>query len=78
MNDSTKPHELLVVALGEAVVKMWSKLPQDVQQHLFEKAVASHGEQVRQELAIFLHNNHSRTLDTTKARAMLEPDSLGG
>ena len=78
MNDSKKPKELLFVALGEAVVKMWSNLPHDVQQNLFEKVVASHGEQVRQELAVFLHNNHSRTSDATKAKAMREPDSLGG
>ena len=62
------------MALGEAVVKMWSKLPHDVQQHLFEQAVTSHGEEVRQELAVFLHDNHSRTSDATKAKAMPEPD----
>jgi hypothetical protein len=65
-------------ALGHAVAKTWSKLPQDVQQHLFEEAVASQGEPGRQRLAVFLHDSHTRTSDSIKARAMLEPDSLGG
>jgi hypothetical protein len=65
-------------ALGEAVVKIWSRLPQDVQHDLFEGAVASQGEAKRQRLAVFLHGQHSRTSDAAKTRAMPEPDSLGG
>jgi hypothetical protein len=70
--------ELLFRALGEAVVRIWSELPQAVQQHLFEQAVMAQGESVRQELAVFLHDKHVRTSDAMRARAMLEPDSLGG
>jgi hypothetical protein len=33
---------------------------------------------VRQQLAVFLHDLHSRTSDSLKARAMSEPDCLGG
>ena len=56
-------------ALGEAVVKIWSRLPQDVQHDLFEGAVASQGESKRQQLAVFLHGQHSRTSDAVKSRA---------
>jgi hypothetical protein len=65
-------------ALGEAVVKVWGGLPQEIQQHLFEAAVQSQGEQIRHELAAFLHDHHPRTEATVKARAVIEPDSLGG
>jgi len=68
----------VVQALGHAVTRVWSKLPQDVQHHIFEEAVASHGESGRQHLAVFLHDLHSRTSDSLKARAMSEPDCLGG
>jgi hypothetical protein len=65
-------------ALGESLVKIWSRLPQDIQHDLFEGAVASQGESKRQQLAVFLHGEHSRTADAVKSRAMPEPDSLGG
>ena len=64
--------------LGEAVVAMWSRLPQDIQHDLFEGAVASQGESKRHQLAVFLHGEHSRTSDADKNPAMPEPDSLGG
>ncbi len=65
-------------ALGATIVKMWSNLPHDIQHQLFEEAVRSQGEAVRQQLAVFLHDKHSRTSATVQARAMPEPDSLGG
>jgi dsDNA-binding SOS-regulon protein len=68
----------LYMALGTAVARTWSKLPHDVQHDLFEQAVSSQGEAVRQQLAVFLHDKHSRTSDSLKAHAMPEPDSLGG
>jgi len=43
-----------------------------------EKAVASQGEAGRHQLAAFLHDSHARTSNSIKARAMPEPDSLGG
>jgi hypothetical protein len=70
--------EKLSRALGEAVIRIWSNLPQDVQHALFEQVATSQGESVRHQLAIFLHDKHSRTTDSMKARAILEPDSLGG
>jgi hypothetical protein len=75
------PNELaerLCRALGSAVVKLWSHLPQEMQHKLFEEAVASQDAGIRSELATFLHNKHSRTAASMKANAMLEPDSLGG
>lgn len=68
----------LLRALGHAVARYWSKLPHDIQHDLFEGAVASQGETMRQQLAVFLHHRHSRTSDSIKARAMQEPDCLGG
>ena len=37
----------LTRALGEAVIRIWSNLPQEVQDHLFKEAVASQGEAIR-------------------------------
>jgi hypothetical protein len=71
--------EQLTRALGEAVIRIWSDLPQEVQDHLFKGAVASRGESIRSQLAVFLHDKHPRTLDPLgNPRDMKEPDSLGG
>jgi hypothetical protein len=71
--------EQLTRALGEAVVRIWSNLPQAVQIHLFQEAVTSQGEAIRPQLAVFLHDKHPRTSDPLgKPREMTEPDSLGG
>jgi hypothetical protein len=70
--------EKLSRALGQAVARCWSSLPQDIQQNLFEAAVKAEGETIRQELAVYLHGKHDRTVDAVQARAMPEPDSLGG
>jgi signal transduction histidine kinase len=53
----------LTQALGQAVIRIWSNLPQDVQLHLFQEAVTSHGESIRTQLAVFLHDKHPRTSD---------------
>jgi CDP-diacylglycerol pyrophosphatase len=74
----SESQEKLFRALGQAVVKNWGQLPHDIQQHLFEDAVASQDEFMRQQLAMFLHEKHPRTTDSMKARAIPEPDSLGG
>jgi hypothetical protein len=69
----------LTRALGEAVIRIRSNLPQDVQNHLFQEAVSSQGESIRSQLAVFLHDKHSRTSDPLgNRRDMKEPDSLGG
>ena len=38
---SPEAQEQVYRALGQAVVQVWSNLPQDIQQHLFEAAVLS-------------------------------------
>jgi hypothetical protein len=64
----------LTRALGEAVIRIWSNLPQDVQNHLFQEAVSSQGESIRSQLAVFLHDKHSRTSDPLgNPRDMKEP-----
>jgi hypothetical protein len=68
----------LARALGEAVARCWSCLSQEAQHDLFEAAVAAEGEAIRQQLAIFLHGKHARTINALHADALPEPDSLGG
>ncbi len=70
--------EQLSGALGEAVVRMWARLPHAVQHDLFEEAVTSRGENIRPQLAVFLHEKHPRTAAPIIERTILEPDSLGG
>ena len=50
----------LTRALGDAVIRVWSNLPNEVQAHLFKEAVASRGESIRSQLAVFLHDTHAR------------------
>ena len=64
--------------LGQAMVHCWSRLPRDVQHDLFEATVTAEGEAIRHQLAVFLHGTHARTLGSLQARAIPEPDSLGG
>jgi hypothetical protein len=75
---SLQAADKLYRALGQAVARCWSNLPQEIQQKLFEAAVTAEGEAIRQQLAVYLHERHERTVDTAQARAMLQPDSLGG
>ncbi len=67
----------LTRVLGEAVIRLWSNLPQAVQNRLFQEAVTSHGELQRLPLAVFLHDKHPRT-SLGNPREMMEPDGLGG
>ena len=54
-------------------------MPKDVQDHLFKDAVASRGESIRSQLAVFLHDMHARTADPLgDPTEMKERDSLGG
>ena len=65
-------------ALGQAATRCWSSLPQEIQHKLFEAAVMSQGEVIRQELAVYLHDKHDRTIIGAQLSAVPEPDSLGG
>jgi len=65
-------------ALGEAVVRIWGNLPRDVQSRLFNETLNFQHRLMRPQLASLLHGKHPRTSGARQARAMLEPDSLGG
>lgn len=52
--------------LGAAALHLWSDLPAEVQEKLFEHAVVighrtEADESLRTELAVFLHGHHKRT-----------------
>jgi len=78
MEPANTKAEQLLPALGRAASKLWSGLPQQTQQQLFEEAVAVGGEALREPLAVFLHQRHPRTTDALKQDAIQEPDSFGG
>ena len=53
--------------LGAAAADLWSELPQELQQRLFDRAVVlghqrEQDESLREQLAKFLHEHHERTL----------------
>jgi hypothetical protein len=47
--------------LGKATLDCWCDLPQETQKLLFERAVTEAGPELRESLAIFLHEHHPRT-----------------
>ena len=55
------------LVLGAATADLWSALPQELQHTLFERAVVlghqgERDESLREQLAKFLHDHHTRTL----------------
>jgi glucose-6-phosphate-specific signal transduction histidine kinase len=59
--------ERFVGVMGQAAIDLWSELPQEIQQSLFERAVllghkTERDESLREQLAQFLHANHDRTV----------------
>jgi hypothetical protein len=66
--------ERYVEALGLAALDLWSELPQEVQQRLFEQAVVrghktERDESLREQLAQFLHEHHERTAKRNAGQA---------
>jgi hypothetical protein len=55
--------DALTAALGKAVLNLWSDLPRDIQERVFEAAAAAleRGDHVREDLAQLLHDVHDRT-----------------
>ena len=54
------------LALGAAAADLWSNLPPELQQILFERAVllghqSERDESLREQVAKFLHDHHERT-----------------
>jgi hypothetical protein len=78
MNVAPETAEEFERALGQAVVRNWSRLPEKVQEHLFEEAVTSQGEAMRSQLAVYLHDKHAAAVVEALEIEMQEPDSLGG
>jgi hypothetical protein len=62
MNNSTHEFERL---LGRAVLALWPEFPRDVQERLFETAVAGDG-MIRNHLASYLHDHHPKTVHAAK------------
>jgi hypothetical protein len=61
-DDSTR----YFLVLGAAAADLWSGLPPELQQSLFERAVVlghkgERDESLREQLAKFLHDHHQRT-----------------
>jgi hypothetical protein len=61
------------LALGAAAADLWSDLPVELQQTLFERAVllghqSERDESLREQLAKFLHDHHDRTQDRNHVR----------
>ena len=59
-------HDRFARVLGCAAIEIWGGLPQAVQEQLFERAVVlghqtERDEMLREQLAKFLHDHHSRT-----------------
>ena len=57
MSNSTHEFERL---LGKAALALWADLPRDVQENLFETAVAE-DVMIRNHLASYLHERHPKT-----------------
>jgi hypothetical protein len=75
---SLEARDRMARMLGHGLVQVWSRLPQDFQQEVFEAAVKSEGEEVRSQVAVFLHHRHDRTTDSLRSRSTPGSDSLGG
>lgn len=59
-----------LLVLGAAAADLWSELPHDLQQQLFERAVllghqGEEDESLREQLAKFLHDHHERTVQAS-------------
>jgi hypothetical protein len=62
MNNSTHEFERL---LGKAALALWADFPRDVQESLFETAVAG-DVIIRNHLALYLHDHHAKTAHPAK------------
>jgi hypothetical protein len=69
--------ERVARALGDAMIRVWGRLPPDLQIQLFNEVV-SENQEIKPHLAVILHEGHPRTKAGIQARAVIEPDSLGG
>ena len=66
MTENVCEFELL---LGHAALRLWSELPREVQEKLFETAVPL-DPALRNRMAIFLHERHPKTAHPPKPTAL--------
>ena len=64
--DVSTNNDRYFLILGAAALDLWSNLPQELQESLFERAVVlghkgERDESLREQLAKFLHDHHPRT-----------------
>ena len=55
--------------VGQAVLRLWPDLPRDLQESVFEAAVGK-DENLRRDLAIYLHPQHPRTAHPPRPSAI--------
>jgi hypothetical protein len=55
--------------IGQAALRLWPDLPRDIQERLFEDAVAV-DDALRHEVAVYLHDHHPRTAHPPKPTAL--------
>jgi hypothetical protein len=65
-NDADEKLARYFIVLGAAAADLWSDLPKDLQEKVFERAVVlghktERDESLREQLAKFLHDHHART-----------------
>ena len=70
--------DLFSRALGDAVVRLRSQQSQDIQHRLFEETLNAGPAEMRAQLAQLLHGKHVHTSAGVAARAIVDPNSLGG
>lgn len=61
-----RDQDRFAAVLGAAALELWSDLPQEYQERLFERAVVlghktERDESLREQLAKYLHDHHKRT-----------------
>jgi len=62
--------------IGRTALALWFRFPRDVQEMLFETAVEGNDD-LRHRLAIFLHDRHPRTADSSRRDEGARP-AVGG
>jgi hypothetical protein len=64
--EASTSNDCYFLVLGAAALDLWSNLPQELQESLFERAVVlghkgERDESLREQLAKFLYDHHPRT-----------------
>jgi hypothetical protein len=59
-----------VQVIGFSALRLWSDLPREIQERLFEEAVGN-DEALRHGLALYLHDHHPRTAHPPKPQATM-------